>query len=103
MTTRVRFDGKLYQIDRQDIRAGLRGADVRVEERLDGTIAVRFQGEYLRVRLCPQPVPQAPAPRPSRPSRRVGRPSSKSEWMKNFSVAKGPSLRRAVGISNARG
>jgi len=58
----VRFDGKLYGIERQDIRVGLRGADVRVEERLDGTVAVRFQGEYLRVRLCPQPAPRASKP-----------------------------------------
>ncbi len=98
----VRYDGKLYQIERQDIRVGLRRADVRVEERLDGTIAVRFRGEYLRVQLCPQPVPAAPAPEPiqAKASRRKVPP--KSEWMKTFSVRTGPSLRQAIGISNAR-
>ena len=33
----VRYDGKVYQIDRRDIRVGMRKARVRVEERLDGS------------------------------------------------------------------
>ena len=33
----IRFDSKLYQIARSDIRTGLRGADVRLESRLDGS------------------------------------------------------------------
>ena len=48
----VRYDGKVYQIDRQDIRTGMRKAMVRVEERLNETIAVQFQGRYVRVRRC---------------------------------------------------
>ena len=48
----VRYDGKVYQIDRRDVRTGMRKAWVRVEERLDGTIAVQFQGRYVRVRRC---------------------------------------------------
>jgi hypothetical protein len=36
-----RWDGKLYEIVRQAIRPGLRGADERVQKRLDGTLAVR--------------------------------------------------------------
>jgi len=96
----VRYAGKLYEIERQDIRVGLRGADVRVEERLDGTLAVRFQGEYLRIRLCSQPAPQAP--RPVKVNRPRPQAQRKSEWMKNFSVRTGPSLRQAIEISNAR-
>jgi hypothetical protein len=34
----VRYDGKIYQIDRRDIQVGMRKAWVRVEERLDGTL-----------------------------------------------------------------
>ena len=48
----LRYRGKMFQIARQDIRVGLRKAMVRVEERLDGTIAVCFQDRYVRVRLC---------------------------------------------------
>ena len=52
----VRYDAKVYQIDRRDIRTGMRKAWVRVEERLDTTIAVQFQGSYVRVRRCAPPV-----------------------------------------------
>ena len=37
------WDGKFYQIERQAIVSGLRGANVRVEERLDGSLAVRYR------------------------------------------------------------
>jgi transposase len=41
----IRYHGKFYQIDRRDVRPGLRRAMVRVEQRLDETMAVRFQGQ----------------------------------------------------------
>jgi transposase len=43
----IQLEGKLYQIT--EVRAGLRGAMVRVESRLDGSVAVRFREEYLKV------------------------------------------------------
>ena len=99
----IRWDGKFYQIDRRDVRTGMRKANVRVEQRLDGTLAVRFQQQYVRVRRCAQPVrelqpPKSTAvkPKPADKSKR------KSDWMNNFSLRSGPSLRQAVGISNAR-
>jgi hypothetical protein len=99
----LRYDGKLYQIERKDVRVGLRKADVRVEERLDGTIAVSFEGRYLAIRRCPEPLPQprlleAVAARTPRP---VGEPKRKSGWMKNFSLRAGPSMGQAIEISNA--
>jgi len=100
----VRYDGKVYQIDRRDIKVGMRKAWVRVEERWDGSIAVQFQGRYARVRRCAPPLPdlvalkkmEANTPRPS------GKPNGKSAWMKTFSVGSGPSLRQAIKVSNAR-
>ena len=99
----LRYDGRLYQIERKDVRVGLRGAKVRVEERLDGAIAVRFQGRYLSVRCCSEPSRQRPVPppaatKPSPPARRAKRESG---WMKSFSLRTGPSLHQAIGISNA--
>ena len=38
----IQVDRQTWQIARDGIRAGLRGADVRVEVRLDGSMAVRF-------------------------------------------------------------
>jgi DNA-binding Lrp family transcriptional regulator len=100
----VRYDGKLYQINRQDVCVGLRTARVHVEERLDGTLAMRFQDRYLRVRLCPQPGYESrPAEtREVAPPRRTGKAKRKSDWMKNFSVRSGSSLRQAIEEANAR-
>jgi len=69
----IRFDSKLYQIARSDIRTGLRGANVRIESRLDGSMKVRFQQHYLSVSQCVvQPkgnLASAPAVRKAQPSR----------------------------------
>jgi len=74
----IQLDGKRYQIG--VVRAGLRGATVRVERRLDGSLAVRFRESYLPVAACP-PQPKAvkatPAAKP-KPVRRH-RPSRPSE------------------------
>ena len=48
------LDAKTYRILRQDICVGLRGAYVRVEQRLDGSVAARFNGRYLRIERCEQ-------------------------------------------------
>ena len=45
----IQLDTKIYQIARQDICTGLRGAVVRVEKRRDGSVAVRFRDRYLRI------------------------------------------------------
>lgn len=100
----IRWDGKCYQIDRRDVRAGMRKGWVRVEQRLDGSLAVRFQNEYVRVRRCVPPLTELPAPAAtaSKPPRRATKPQRKSEWMKSFSLRSGPSLRQALEVSNAR-
>src|SRR5271157_3335768 len=100
----VRYDGKFYQIDRRDIRAGMRKAMMRVEERLDGTIAVRSQDGYVRVRRCAPPLPGLPPFKTTeaKPARPTGKAQRKSDWMDHFSVRSGPSLRQAIGVSNAR-
>jgi transposase-like protein len=82
------YDAKVYKIDSEDIRAGMRKAFVRVEERLDGSIAVRFQDRYVRVSRCAPPLSGLPSSQAKetdhpRPTRKVRR---KSDWMKNFSV-----------------
>src|SRR6266481_1201208 len=46
------WDGKLYQIERQAVVSGLRGANVRVEKRLNGSLAVRYGERYLPVKEC---------------------------------------------------
>ena len=90
----VRYDAKVYQIDRRDIRTGMRKAWVRVEERLDGTIAVQFQGRYVRARRCAPSLREVVSPQTTEAKPRpTGKPKGKSGWMKNFSVRR---------VSNAR-
>jgi biotin operon repressor len=79
----IRFDNQLYQIQHTDIRAGLRGGTVRVEKRLDGTLAVRFRDRYLAVSEC---APQAKALPPHKHPRKTAR--RKSDWMKNFHIGR---------------
>jgi len=79
----VQFDHKIYQIARQDIRAGLRGAPLRIEVRLDGSLAMRFRSHYLVVTECSvRPKAVAAAKNKLRTPATASRP--KSQWMKNF-------------------
>jgi hypothetical protein len=48
------LDGKKYRLLSSPMPAGLRGANVRIERRLDGGLAVRFRDRYLPVVECPQ-------------------------------------------------
>jgi hypothetical protein len=78
----IQFDNKIYRIARTDIRAGLRGAQVRIEIRLDGSMAVRFRDHYLRVSEC-SVRPKAVAPTKKLKKHTLA-PRPKSQWMKNF-------------------
>ena len=77
----IQWDNQLYQIARSDIRAGLRGADVRVEMRLAGSMAVRFGKQYLAVTAC-QSRPKISQPKTT--ARKPAAPRVKSKWMDNF-------------------
>ena len=78
----IQVDRQTWQIARDGIRAGLRGADVRVEVRLDGSMAVRFRGSYLAVSQC-QPRPKVPKVSAG-VARKAAAPRAKSRWMENF-------------------
>lgn len=80
----LRYEGKLYQIDRRDIQVGMRKGWVRIEQRLDGSLAAQFHGRYLRVRRCTPPLALPTPPAPT--TRSTGKPRRKSDWMKNFSI-----------------
>jgi len=59
----IRYQGKIYQIGREQIRAGMRGGRVRVERRLDGSLAVRFGDHYLGVGSASRHPPPYRSPR----------------------------------------
>jgi hypothetical protein len=87
----IPLDAELYQIERQAVVSGLRKASVRVEKRLDGSIAVRFGEQYLPVSRCnAMRKTNAPVKRPS-PRRPPGSPQGR-EWSRNFDLKKGPKI-----------
>jgi hypothetical protein len=79
------FGRERYQIQKKSVLPRMRGARLRVEVRLDGTVAARWEGRYVEMARCPmraRPEPErAQRPKPpagSRP-RKVNR-----AWMEGF-------------------
>jgi len=84
----LRYQGKIYQIAHGAIRPGLRGGRVRVEQRLDGSMAVKFRQYDLQVKECAERPKTTPPPKPAsppQPRRKVA-----STWMKDFHLHKSP-------------
>jgi hypothetical protein len=92
----IPLDAEFYQIERQAVVSGLRKANVRVEKRLDGSIAVRFGERYLPVSRCTT-VRKTDAPPEKRSSpRHPPRNPQGREWGKNFDLKKGPKIWQVV-------
>lgn len=102
----IRYHTQKYQIPRADIRPGLRGATVRVEERRDQTVWVRFRGRYLEVSRC-EPVPQRTRSASARSISTPRRGTPGSPWMKDFHLRQSPPLwkiiRQEQGMGKAGG
>jgi hypothetical protein len=96
----LRWDGRLYQIARQAVTTGLRRANMRVERRLDGSLAVRYGERYLPVKACA--VADKPAAEPVKPARRPGATRRGSDWDRNFDLKKGPKVWQAAQRSGSR-
>jgi hypothetical protein len=80
----IQVDNQTYKIARSDICAGLRGADVRVEIRLDASMAVRFGQRYLTVTACQPPLKVSMLKVNPSSARKPAAPRAKSTWMRNF-------------------
>jgi len=53
----VSFQNQLFLIQRQELSAGLRGAKVTLEQRLDGSLKMRCRDRYLKFDLIQRPLP----------------------------------------------
>jgi hypothetical protein len=83
----VAWEGKKWQIPRQEIGPGLRGAKLRIEARLDGTVMARIGDRFAVLSVCERPE----RPRTEvikRPARKHVRGPGESRWMDHFSVRK---------------
>ena len=97
----IRYDNKVLQILRPDIRPRMRGSRVRVEARRNGQIAVRFEDRYVQIAQR-QPALKMAAPTAPPMNRKKASPQpGKSQWMKGFWDRPAPSLSKAIKISNA--
>jgi len=99
----LRWNGKLYQLQREAVMTGIRGANVRVEKRLDGSLAVRHGERYLPIEECaPADKRKAPPAAKAKPAKthRVGRRGS--DWNQNFDLKKAPPLWQAERSSGYR-
>jgi len=63
----VSWDGNRWGVLREEVCAGLRGAAVEIERRLDGSHWLRYRGRYLHLRPCPEPVRRSTSPSGLRP------------------------------------
>lgn len=86
----VQFRGERYQISRASIAVGIKGQPVRVEARLNGTIAVRYNGSYLDIGRC---VSKSDNDNPqvmqsSKPVRKDHNRGGRSQWMQNLHLEK---------------
>jgi transcriptional regulator with XRE-family HTH domain len=95
------WDGKLYEIQRSAITPGLRGATVRVELRLDGTLAVRHANRYLPIAECVRAA-KAHQSHPPKPAKTHRSPRRGSDWNKNFDLQKAPKIWQAAEASGHR-
>jgi transposase len=98
----LRLDGELYQIDPRSVVSGLRGANVRVEQRLDGALAVRYGEKYLPVTRCEAATKKAPAVAPAEPTGERRPPRRGSDWNRNFDLKKAPKVWQAAQESGCR-
>ena len=98
----LQYAGQTYAIERADIAAGLRGSLVRVEQRRDGRLAIRFRDKYLRHRACEpaQKVVQAKVRQPVSGARKATNAGGKSKWMNGFMSKPGPGISKAIAIAN---
>ena len=93
------FAGRRYQIARQDVQAGMKGQQVRIELRLNGELRARYQGQYVAVAECGAPVPATPPPT-TKSVRKDHNRGGRSRWMEGFFDRPGPELWKAVAMSN---
>ena len=94
----IRYEGQLYQLEREQIGPGWKRQGVRVEQRSDGRLMVQWRGQARELKIC-EAAPPANGQRPVRAKSGVGKKGKRegnNGWMKGFDLHSGPSLEQAV-------
>jgi hypothetical protein len=96
----LQIDRRVYLITEPAPGGTLAGARVRVETRTGGEVAIRFRDRYLQYKLgsaSGKPTPRVVAKR----RRKAPNAGGRSNWNNSFWLKRGPTLDRAIEISNA--
>ena len=100
----IHFRNQRYQIARSSAVIGMKGLKLRVEARLDDTLAVRFQGSYLDIFPCPAQTQVIPTIALSdHPIRKDHNRGGRSRWMQDYPAITPAPLWRALRDSNRKG
>ncbi len=93
----IRHECQLFQIQREHIRAGLKGKRIRMERRLDGTVAAKGPDGALEIVLCEGGERPGGAAKPRlRVTRKASSSGRGTSWMNGFHLHGGPSLEEVV-------
>jgi hypothetical protein len=90
------FAGRRYQIQREQVQAGMRRQRLRVELRLDGELRARYQERYLMIEECGARI-VTPVPAARQPPRKDHNAGGRSDWMLGFFDRPTPPLWRLIG------
>ena len=101
----IRLEGKTYRVEGEAMPAGLRGAAVRIEQRLDGSLMLRFRERYFPLSECPvaaKAAPVAPAPKHTRPRPPAQPSQAMRASMDGLLRKKGPPVWKAARTDRTR-
>jgi|tagenome__1003787_1003787.scaffolds.fasta_scaffold20830445_1 transposase len=102
----IRCEGRMYRIATKCIQPGLRGGSVRIEMRLDGSMAVSFKGQYLELTECDIPQKRSTLPKTSVtvPKRKTTEAERTKAWRESGSklFQSGLSVHAAASINRTR-
>jgi hypothetical protein len=83
----VQWRGVKWQIPRAAIRPGLRGSRLRIEQRLDGTMVARIDGQSVALQCCDGTTALKNTGTVRRPGKRFQPVPGQSRWMDRFQVS----------------
>jgi transposase len=97
----LQFGPERYQILKSSIAPRMRGTRLRVEVRMDGTMAARWEGKYVEIAPCPVRACSEPE-RARQPKRSAGSGERKGNraWMDGFWGRPSPPTWLAIEQSN---
>jgi hypothetical protein len=90
------YYSKHYQIVREDVQAGMKRQQLRVELWLNGDLKARYQGRYVEIHECGVKPPEAPKNVPRKEVRKDHNAGGKSHWMDGFWNQPSPPLWKVI-------